>query len=210
MMDMKTSAILKKPFFWVILITGLLLPFLQPFLKRIPEPPPLLGTVPLFVLTNQNGQSFGTEQLASHVYIASFIFTNCPSVCPLITKNMAQLQQRFQDIRLPIFLVSFTVDPTVDTPDILKKYGERFHADFNRWNFLTGSDDQMRTLLEKGFAVGMGEKIRGKSLYDIAHSQKLVLVDGLGRIRGYYSSDEEGLDEVFHRAQHVYFLSNKM
>lgn len=199
--------LLMKKFYFAlpIVLVFLILPWIP--LKKIPEPPEVISALPEFVLTNQDGKPFGSDNLKGKVYIASFIFTSCPTICPLITNRMLQLQAKFKESKLPIELVSFSVDPGNDSPSILKDYANKYHADTSSWNFLTGPQKDMLNLLEKGFMVPMGEKIPMKSQYDISHTQKLVLIDQKGNIRGYYSSQtEEGLDEIYNRAQHVLFL----
>src|SRR5437016_1253949 len=94
------------------------------------------GSVPSFQLTNQNGQPFGSPQLAGKIWIADFIYTMCPGPCPMISTRMSDLQKPLE--KTDVRLVSFSVDPEKDTPDVLRGYGEKLHADPERWDFLTG------------------------------------------------------------------------
>lgn len=137
------------------------------------------------------------------MYIASFFFTRCPSVCPLLMTRMAELQKRFRDAGIDdIRLVSITVDPVNDTPEALREAEPRYGVDERRWTLLTGPLDRVRALCVDGFHVpGFEQAYAGEG--DIPHTTKVVLVDGQGRIRGYYDTDESGLDEVLHRARHV-------
>ena len=107
--------------------------------------------------------------------------------------------QGAEDLRL----VSFTVDPEYDTPDRLREYAIAHDVDPGRWTMLTGPPDDVRQLIVEGFRTPIGEPVSSGDLIDIAHTAKFVLVDGTGAIRGYYDSDTLGLDEIFHRSQHV-------
>src|SRR6187397_2946501 len=95
-----------------------------------------LGTVPPFQLANQNGQPFGSAELSGKIWIADFIFTTCRGPCPLISSRMSELQRPLEES--DVHLVSFTVDPQMDTPEVLRDYSERLHARPGRWEFLTG------------------------------------------------------------------------
>jgi cytochrome oxidase Cu insertion factor (SCO1/SenC/PrrC family) len=100
--------------------------------------------------------------------------------------------------------VSISVDPEGDTPAVLTDYGKTLGVDSSRWTLLTGDPERIRQLVVEGFKTPIEPMPEGGAEpMDIAHTGKLVLVDGAGRIRGYYDSTEMGLDEVFNRAQHV-------
>jgi protein SCO1/2 len=117
---------------------------------------------------------------------------------------MGRLQQRYDQAGVEgIRLVSISVDPEYDTPERLREYGEQRGVDPRRWKLLTGEADAIRRLVVEGFRTPLGEPEASGGLVDIAHSGKLVLVDGRGAIRGYYDIDSTGLDEVFHRSRHV-------
>jgi cytochrome oxidase Cu insertion factor (SCO1/SenC/PrrC family) len=140
------------------------------------------GTVPAFQLTNQNAQPFGTAQLQGKVWIASFIFTTCPGPCPMISSRMAELQKPLRNS--DVHLVSFTVDPQTDTPEVLRAYAEKLDAQPGRWDFLTGEQESIWGLMRNGFklAVGEGTEDSGGPI----HTTRAVLVDRDGTIRGYY------------------------
>ena len=117
---------------------------------------------------------------------------------------MHKLQQRYRDAQVPVHLVSFSVDPPDDTPAVLGAYARRHDADLSRWTFLTGPEAAVREVIVDGFKTHLGRREVGSdNLVDIAHAPYFVLVDRTGGIRGYYRPDESGLDEVFHRSQHV-------
>ena len=144
------------------------------------------GTVPAFQLVNQNGQPFGSAQLAGKIWIADFIYTTCPGPCPMISSRMSELQKPLEksDVRL----VSFSVDPEKDTPQVLRGYAEKLQADPARWDFLTGPKSAIYKLSHDGFklAVSDGSDERGIPV----HSTRMVLVDRHGQIRGYYDATE--------------------
>ncbi len=137
--------------------------------------------MPAFSLTSQNGIPYGSAELVGKVYVANFIFTTCPSVCPLLTRAMEGLQLRFSQHKLPIELLSLSVEPDVDTPKKLIDYAQSRNLKLSNWNFLTGDKNTVFKLLEEGFKVGAVGRTSSESsqdsAYDIAHSGKFVLVD---------------------------------
>jgi protein SCO1/2 len=194
-----------NPYVWAFLLGVVGLTLLRPLLRHEPAPPPVLSHLPPFDLVAGDGETFGTRQLAGHVWVANFVFTRCTSICPALTASMRRLQDRLDGAGVDgVRLVSISVDPAYDTPDRLRDYADRHGADPARWTFLTGDPDEVRKLVVEGFRTPMGPQERdGDVLVEIAHTGKLVLVDGGGGIRGYYDSDETGIDEVFHRSRHV-------
>ena len=144
------------------------------------------GTVPAFELVNQNGQPFGSAQLAGKIWIADFIYTTCPGPCPMISSRMSELQKPLE--KSDVHLVSFSVDPGKDTPQVLRGYAEKLQADPARWDFLTGPKSAIYKLSHDGFklAVSDGGDERGIPV----HSTRMVLVDRRGQIRGYYDATE--------------------
>ncbi len=145
-----------------------------------PKPLAVLGEVPPFELTNQQGHQFGRSALDGHVWVADFIFTNCQGPCPRMSSHMRALQNATDPA---VRLISFTVDPDNDTPPVLEAYGKRFGADDARWSFLTGDKNTLNTLDQDAFKLGT----IGAGL---DHSTRFVLVDKKGRIRGYYGIAE--------------------
>jgi len=157
-----------------------------------PEPPPTLLPVPVFELTSQAGQPFGSEQLRGDVWIANFIFTNCPTICPTLTSQMKELTETLSDT--PVRYVSFSVDPENDTPAVLTDYAEERGADTTRWTFLTGANETVEEVVVRGLRMRMGEE--PDETGNILHGSHFVLVDGTGTIRGYYESNVEGLRDI--------------
>jgi cytochrome oxidase Cu insertion factor (SCO1/SenC/PrrC family) len=142
------------------------------------------GSVPAFQLTNQDGQPFGSTNLANKIWIADFVFTSCPGPCPMISSRMSELQKPLENT--DVHLVSFTVDPDKDTPEVLRNYADRLKAQPGRWDFLTGNRSAIYELSQKGFklAATNGKDEMGMPV----HSTRLVLVDRHGQIRGYYDA----------------------
>jgi len=144
------------------------------------------GTVPSFQLVNQNEQPFGSAQLAGKIWIADFIYTMCPGPCPMISSRMSELQKPLE--KTDVHLVSFSVDPDKDTPQVLRSYAEKWQAEPGRWDFLTGPKSAIYNLSHDGFklAVADGSDAQGIPV----HSTRMVLVDRHGQIRGYYDATE--------------------
>jgi protein SCO1/2 len=144
------------------------------------------GRVPSFELVNQNGQSFGSAQLVGRIWIADFIYTSCPGPCPMISTRMSELQKPLE--KTDVHLVSFSVDPEKDKPEVLRGYAEKLHADPKRWDFLTGPKSAIYDLSHDGFklAVSDGSDEAGIPV----HSTRMALVDRHGQIRGYYEATE--------------------
>ena len=145
---------------------------------------PSYGTVPNFTLVNQEAQPFGLPQLAGKIWIADFIFTTCPGPCPMISSRMSELQKPLA--KTDVHLISFSVDPEKDTPEVLRGYAEKLQAEPNRWDFLTGSRATIYSLSRDGFKLGVSD---GSDEAGVpVHSTRVVLVDRRGTIRGYYDA----------------------
>ncbi len=145
---------------------------------------PLLGTLPDFSLLERSGDSISRESLLGKIWIANFIFTRCPGPCPNMSQQFARLQRFFRNN--PDFaLVSMSVDPDYDTPDVLNTYAASYQSDPERWFFVTGEKDLLSPLIKEGFKLPAGESPN-------LHSTRFVLIDRLGRIRGYYDSNLAG------------------
>jgi protein SCO1 len=154
------------------------------------EPLPEYKAVPDFTLVERNGQTITRSDLDGHIWLADFIFTECEGACPLMTEQMSQLQNVLPD---EIRLVSFTVDPTHDTPMVLATYAREHEADPDRWYFITGGRDEMYTLAREGFLLAVDDT-NGDEVEPINHSTRFALVDDRGVIRQYY--DGTNAEEV--------------
>ena len=141
------------------------------------------GSVPEFELVNQDGKNFGLRDLRGKIWIADFIYTTCPGPCPMISNRMAELQEPLKNT--DVHLVSVSVDPTKDTPPVLRGYAEKLGAEPGRWDFLTGPQSTIYNLSRDGFKLAVGEE-KGVPI----HSTRMILVDRNGAIRGYYDAVE--------------------
>ena len=143
---------------------------------------PVIGEIPAFSLVDQDGDRFTLENVKGNVWLADFIFTTCSGPCPIMTERMGMVQHDLLEIDKLKF-VSFTVNPDYDTPEVLKKYAQRFDADVSTWSFVTGKYEQIQELIVEGFKMGDVEEI-------VFHSTRFALVDHEGNLRGYYSGTE--------------------
>jgi protein SCO1/2 len=148
------------------------------------------GAVPDFSLTERSGENITLAQLRGKIWVADFIYTSCTDTCPLQSGMLAKLQEEFA-AKANFQLVSVTVDPERDTPEVLARYATRHSADAKRWFFLTGQRDRIYRLIQDGFHLSVAALPNGaESTGMIPHSPRFVLVDQEGRIRGYYDSRE--------------------
>jgi protein SCO1/2 len=148
------------------------------------RPLPSLGTVPSFEFVNQDAQPFGSKHLAGKIWIADFIFTTCPGPCPIISTRMSELQRPLE--KSDVHLVSFTVDPEKDTPEVLQAYAAKLRRPPLRWDFLTGPREAIHSLSRDGFKLGLSDGAEEDG--GPVHTTRFVLVDRRGTIRGYYDA----------------------
>lgn len=165
------------------------------------EPPlPVLYPAPEFELIDSSGETFSSADLRGKVWAADFIFTSCRGPCPLMSRHMRELQAAVAELP-DARLVSITVDPERDTPEVLADYGRRYGADPARWTLLTGGKREIYDLIYSGFKLAVDDGRTDENGEPgpgiITHSVKFVLVDREGQIRGYYSGDEKDVvDEL--------------
>ena len=184
---------------------------MRPLLVRRPPPPEAIGEVPAFALLDQEGDTFTRNELlaADKTWVVGFVFTRCPTTCPAISRAMLSFQDQITRSKLQdhVELLTVTVDPEYDTPEVLAAYAASLGADLENWRFLTGDSQAIQDFVVGGFKLAVGEAKQAADedpgVYDIAHSTKLALVDRYGNIRGYYSTDEDGLAELYHRTLRV-------
>ena len=136
-----------------------------------------------FKLTNQNGESISERDYQNSIYIADFFFTTCPSICPIMTNNMVDLQQFILNDE-NIKLLSFSVTPEIDSVAQLKKYAQEKGVIDAKWNLLTGDKKEIYSLARKSYFVVKDDGDGGP--HDMIHTENFVLVDPDKRIRGYY------------------------
>ena len=163
-----------------------------------PSAAPILGAVPHFVFTNQAGDRFGSDNLRGQPYLAAFMFTRCPSICPKLLAKMKEVDEKAQKEGVDLRLISISVDPEHDTPEVLSAYAKKHGISSERWNFVTGDFQAIAKTAEQGFKVALAGKVDEKRPHlGITHASHLILVDGQGRIRGYIrSSDEDAAEQV--------------
>jgi len=156
------------------------------------------GAVPEFSLIERSGKRITLADLRGNIWIADFIYTSCTDTCPLQSAEMAKLQDALAN-EANLSLVSFSVDPARDNPQVLSQYANRFGADPKRWLFLTGEGREILRLAQEGFKLsaalepGGGGKDNGV----ILHSARFVLIDDTAQIRGYYDSrDTNALQQL--------------
>lgn len=152
------------------------------------EPLPVLGTIPDFTLTERAGTPVTARDLAGHIWVADFIFTRCPDVCPVLSARMSSLRKALAATNAGVTTVSISVDPNHDTPEVLASYAAKFGADPD-WLFLTGHRDAVSALLRDGFKVAFADG--GPPTAPITHSDRFVLVDPELRVRGYYHGTDD-------------------
>ncbi len=188
-----------KPWLWLALAGAVFSWTIAWSLRtHLPAPLPVLAQVPRFELTDQDGRPFGSRDLEGRTWVASFIFTRCPTVCPRITARMARLQGRARQLAPAFHLVSFSVDPGFDTPERLAAYARAHRASPRMWTFLTGAEDAVKEAVVSGMKIAMEREAGadGRSR-GVLHGTALVLVDGRGRVRGYYDpEDDTALDRL--------------
>ena len=150
---------------------------------------PIYNAVEDFKLKNQSGHDVGLANLKGKVWVADFMFTTCSGICPMMTKNMSSLQKGISQYK-DVNLVSISVNPESDSPEVLNAYAQKYNAHGDQWLFLTGSRDQIQKLAVQSFKIGDMKEI-------VFHSSLFVLVDRKGIIRGYYDgTDEERLNAL--------------
>ena len=174
-----------------ILLYQIILPKLQPL--------PIYMTVPALTLTDQDGHPYDLNQTRGKIVILSPIYTHCPDICPLTTGKLKQVQDDLKAAGLSsqVQLVTFTVDPDRDTPDVLKRFSDAFGVDRTNWVFLTGTSEQIQVMIKTlgiyvervyyiqntPFPESSLQQLPTDAFYLVNHSDILYLVDRQGRVR---------------------------
>ncbi len=173
------------------------------------RPPPTVledyGELPAFVLRDESDHEFTQEALRGHVTIVNFIFTRCESICPVTSMKMQKLQDKTAMAGDAIKLVSFSVDPSYDTPARLAAYATKFAADPSRWRFVTGPIETIRALVQGPMMQSMEQTgVTASGAPDIAHNGHFLLIDTQLHIRGLYDSAEvQRLDAMVRHARYL-------
>lgn len=149
-------------------------------------------TIPPFSFTDQDGNTVTEKTVEGRIYVADFIFTSCPSICPIMTGNLKKVQDEFKD-NPNLLILSHSIDPSFDSPEVLKKYAAEKGADTKMWKFLTGNQDSIYDICEKSYMAfaQINEGAPGGYL----HSGFLVLIDKNRHIRGAYDGTIENKTE---------------
>ena len=172
-----------------LLVVVIIVAACQPQKSDLPE----LFPVPNASLIDENGKTVNLDSMKGSVTVYDFIFTSCSGICPIMSKNMADLTQKVpQDA--PVKFVSISVDPQRDKPEVLREYAKRYRQD-DRWIFLTGDRDAIVRLSVDGFKLAAGDPEPGGEA--LLHSSKFAVADRNGVIREYYGgTDGDAPDHV--------------
>jgi protein SCO1 len=157
---------------------------------------PVIDQVADFTLTNQDGNVATLAGLSNQVWIADIIFTRCAGSCPIMSTQMKSLQDALPS-NSRAKLVTLTTDPDYDTPSVLKKYGGRYGADFQRWTFLTGAKGELAGLAAGSLKLGstpVPPSDRTNSVDLFVHSTIFVVVDKQARLRGSFQTEGPDVD----------------
>lgn len=143
---------------------------------------PVFGEVTPFEFTERNGEAYGSKELQGKISVINFFFTSCEGPCPRMNGKVAELYKTFshtQDVQF----VSISVDPERDSLQVLQQYAHKFGVTDRRWLFMRAPIEEVKILSEKVFMLAGGD-------VPSLHSTKLILVDNMKKIRGYYSSED--------------------
>ncbi|SDP52750.1 protein SCO1/2 [Litchfieldia salsa] len=142
-----------------------------------------------FTFTDQSGNEFSSDDLEGKVWLANFIFTNCDTVCPPMTAHMAKLQQMLADEGVEAEIVSFSVDPKTDTPEVLTEFASKFDADFSNWHFLTGyTQEEIESFAKEEFATLVSKP---ENQVQVMHGTSFYIIDQNGEVVDSYSGVED-------------------
>jgi len=157
-----------------------------------------------WAFTNQNGKKVTQDDYKGKIYVADFFFTTCTSICPIMSDNMVWIQEKIKNYP-DVMLLSHTVMPDIDTPEVLKKYATERNIDDKKWNLVTGNKKDIYYLARKSYlAVKTGDP---SELYDMVHTENFILVDKKQRIRGFYDGTDQ--KEIKKLLNDIIFLVNE-
>jgi protein SCO1/2 len=164
-----------------------------------------------FAFTNQNGKKVTNKDYEGKIYVADFFFTTCQTICPKMTDNMVWLQNKIKD-NPKVKLLSHSVFPDEDTVEVLKKYAKEKGVLDEKWNLVTGNQQEIYKIARQSYLVVKTGK--PEELYDMVHTENFVLVDQKGRIRGFYNGlnidkNVKGEKNLTQLVEDIEFLSEK-
>ena len=137
-----------------------------------------------FAFTNQNGKTITQEDYKGKIYVADFFFTTCPTICPIMTTNMAWLQEQIKNDP-KVMLLSHSVTPDIDSVPVLIEYAVKKCVIDSKWNLVTGKKEDIYYIARKSYLAV--KTTSSSELYDMVHTENFILVDSQGRIRGFYN-----------------------
>ena len=147
-----------------------------------------------FTLTNQNGETVTQKKYDNKIYVADFFFTTCQSICPIMTKNMKDIQDKLiKDSE--VLLLSHTVYPEIDSVEVLKKYAVENNVIDSKWDLVTGDKKEIYDLARKSY---LAAKDNSFGEYDMIHTENFVLIDKKKQIRGFYDgTNKQEINRLF-------------
>ncbi|SEN34019.1 SCO family protein [Lihuaxuella thermophila] len=155
--------------------------------------------VPEFTFTDQNGKPFGLKDVKGKVWLADFIFTRCPNVCPPMTANMAKVQKHLQKAGVNVEIVSFSVDPDYDKPEVLKQFAGKYDLDQTHWHFLTGYKlEEIQKIAQETFKGPVTQQ-KGPSAdvpILVNHPTQFYLIDGSGKVIKFYDGLKPNPEQI--------------
>ncbi len=150
------------------------------------------GTLPSFQLTESNGKAFTEKEMVGGNTIVSFMFTRCDTLCPELTARMKWVEKNTREFSNPPLLLSISVDPEHDTPEVLSAYKEKMKITSPRWHFVTGDSLTVQSMVKESFFLAMEKKgLTKRGTPNIIHSDRFLLIDPGLKIRGFYHTDEQ-------------------
>lgn len=154
--------------------------------KTVVDGKPQHYQIPDWTYTDQDGNPFSHSDLSEYVYVTDFFFVSCPSICPMVMKQMKRIYEAYKDDPR-VKLVSFTIDPKRDTPERLKAFSKKLNVDTDKWIFLTGDKEKTFELANKYFIVALEDE-EAPGGFD--HSGKIILVDKNRHVRSFSEGTE--------------------
>ncbi len=171
--------------------------------QSLPILSPGISGIECFTMHNQHDNEITDKDFRNKILVVDFFFTHCPSICPKITENLKLVQKSFEDDS-SVWINSFSIDPERDSVGRLAVFASKFQID-GRWNLLTGDKRAIYRLARNSFMVDATEGDGGPN--DFIHSDRLVLVDQLGRLRGFYKGTDH--EEVIQLIAHIQKLKKE-
>jgi protein SCO1/2 len=215
-------ALIRSPFFWGALAGIVLIPAIRPLTRHVPDPPPVIGTIPPFEALDQDGRPSGSEALRNHVYLASFLGTSDADAESARVATLVRLQRRCRRMGVRLRLVTLPRGPDRDAPEALRKVIVQAGGDLSghtgdgdsgpgSWTVANLPETENATRVVQSFLsfARPGPAAPPTAVpaeAPAALADRAVLVDGDGGVRGAFTVDDAGMDEVFHRSQHVMSL----